>query len=255
MSGSLLGKSALVTGASRGIGRAIAETLAREGAFVVGSYASNVKAADEAAAAIAAQGGKIVMVQADFLEPGSVGTLLTKLDAALLQGTGTLGLDILINNAGGGEYAFVAGTTEDIYDQCFARNTRAPFFLAKALMDRFRPGGSIINLSSEGARLSLSEYTAYCMAKSALESFTRCFAKEIGPRGVRVNAICPGIIRTAQSEDYLAIPERHKEIVDWTALRRIGHVDDIAGMVHALVTTAGAFVTGQIIEISGGYRL
>lgn len=255
MAGTLEGKTALVTGASRGIGRAIAEHFAAAGANVVGTYATNAAAAEATRAAIAAAGGRIVMLQADFATPGSESALADAVRAELVRATGKAGLDILVNNAGGGDYATVADTSAQIYDAVFNINTRATFFLTQALLPDLRSGGSVINFSSEAARLHLIQLPAYSMAKVAIENFTIALAKDVGPRNIRANAIRPGVIHTAQSDDFVSIPEQRKAVEDNTALRRIGQVDDIAGFVLAMVGPPGKFVTGQIIEISGGYLL
>ena len=251
----LSGKTALVTGASRGIGRSIAEKFAASGALVAVHYATNSKAAEETLASIAAGGGQAFLIQAEFGTAGAIDKVVRELEAGLAERTGEAGLDILVNNAGGGGYANVAQTSEEFYDSTFDLNARTPFFLTQALLSRLRGGGSVINISSEAARINLVETVAYGMAKSALEHFTRCLAKEIGPRDIRVNCVAPGIIHTAQSDDYLSIPERKKEIEEATPLRRVGHVSDMAEMVHALVTAPGGFTTGQLIEVSGGYQL
>jgi 3-oxoacyl-[acyl-carrier protein] reductase len=255
MLGDLHGKTALVTGASRGIGRATAERLAAAGAVVAIHYANNTKAAEEALASIEAQGGQAFLIRAEFGKPGAVDKVVSELELELVRRTGDAGLDILINNAGGGTYATASETTEECYDQTFALNTRTPFFLTQKLLPRLRSGGSVINISSEATRLHLVQTVAYSMAKSALEDFTACLAKEIGPRGIRVNALKPGIIHTAQSDDYISIPEKKKEIEESTAMRRVGHTDDMAEFIYALVSRPGSFVTGQVIEVSGGYLL
>jgi len=252
--GVLHGKTALVTGASRGIGRGIAQRLAASGAIVAVHYATNAQAAQEVVSSLQAKGGQAFAIQADLVMPGAIEKVVGELEAELTRRTGEAGLDILVNNAGGGSYAGVQDTSEDFFDRTFKLNARAPFFLTQALLPRLRKGGSVINISSEAARIHLVQTVAYSMAKSALEDFTVCLAKEIGPRGVRVNAVRPGVIHTAQSDDYLSIPEKRKEIEEGTALRRIGHTDDMAEFVHALITAAG-FVTGQVIEVSGGYLL
>jgi len=251
----LQGKTALVTGASRGIGRATAQRLAAAGALVAVHYANNARAADETLSSIAVQGGQAFAIQAEFGQPGALDKLVQELETELLRRTGDAGLDILINNAGGGGYATVADTSEDYYDLTFVLNVRTPFFLTQKLLPRLRRGGSVINVSSEATRLHLVNTVAYSMAKSALEDFTICLAKEIGPRGIRVNAVKPGVIRTAQSEDYLSIPERKREIEETTALRRVGHMDDLAEFIYALVSRPGGFVTGQVVEVSGGFLL
>jgi 3-oxoacyl-[acyl-carrier protein] reductase len=251
----LEGKTALVTGASRGIGRAIAERLAASGALVAIHYAANEDAAKETLGAIEAAGGRAFLIQAEFGKPGAIEKAVGELRSGLQSRAGNDGLDILVNNAGGSGYRSVAEMTEEFYDYTFDLNTRSPFFLTKALLPNLRAGGSVINISSEAARINLVETVSYGMAKAALEHFTRCLAKEIGPRDIRVNCVAPGIIHTAQSDDYLSIPERKREVELATPLRRVGHVSDMAEMVHALVTAAGGFTTGQVIEVSGGYLL
>lgn len=255
MTGDMQQKVALVTGASRGIGRGIAEKFAASGALVAVHYAANISAAEDTVAAIEAKGGMAFPIQAEFGKDGAIDKLVSELEAELLRRTGSADIDYLINNAGGGGYANTAGTSEAFYDQTFALNLRTPFFLTQKLLPRLRSGGSVINISSEATRLHLVETVAYGMAKIGLEEFTRCLAKEIGPQGIRVNCIRVGIVETAQSIDYLSIPERKKEVEDATALRRVGHTDDIAEMAFALVLRPGGFVTGQVIEISGGYLL
>jgi 3-oxoacyl-[acyl-carrier protein] reductase len=251
----LEGKVALVTGAAREIGRAIAERLGRAGALVCVNYASNAEAAQEVVRTIEAAGGQAFAVGVELGQPGSIDALVHRFTEALVQRTGSPDLDILVNNVGSGGYAGILDTTDDFYDATFARNTRTPFFLVKALYHRLRSGGSVINLSSEGVRLNIPEVIAYNMAKAAVEAFTRTLANELGPRGVRVNAIAPGLIDSAINAPILGDPEQARQVTAATALRRIGKTTDIAEMVHALVTTPGAFVTGQIIEVSGGYRL
>ena len=255
MTDTLDGKIALVTGASRGIGRAIAERFAASGALVGVHYATNKAAGEETVQGITDRGGRAFLLQARFGAPGAIAKLVGELDAELQRRGAHSGLDILVNNAGGGSYANVETTSEAFYDATFDLNARAPFFLTQALLPKLRRGGSVINISSEAARINLVETVAYGMAKAGLEHFTRCLAKEIGPRDIRVNAVAAGIIHTAQSDDFLSIPERRKQIEDVTPLRRVGQVQDIAAMVHALVTSAGSFTTGQVIEVSGGYLL
>lgn len=255
MTDSLDGKIALVTGASRGIGRAIAERFAAAGALVGVHYATNKAAGEEALQTITDRGGRAFLLQARFGTPGAIAKLVGELDAELQRRGAHCELDILVNNAGGGGYANVETTSEAFYDAAFDLNARAPFFLTQALLPKLRRGGSVINISSEAARINLVETVAYGMAKAGLEHFTRCLAKEIGPRDIRVNAVAAGIIHTAQSDDFLSIPERRKQIEEVTPLRRVGQVQDIAAMVHALVTSAGSFTTGQVIEVSGGYLL
>jgi NAD(P)-dependent dehydrogenase (short-subunit alcohol dehydrogenase family) len=251
---SLQGKTALVTGASRGLGRAIAERLAAAGCLVAVNYVSNLEAAQAVVSGVEAAGGQAFLLQQDMEQPDAVTRLVAGLEAELVRRTGEPGLDILVNNVGGGDYAKILDTTEDFYDATFTRNTRAAFFLVKALYHRFRPGGSVINISSEGVRLALPDTIAYNMAKAALDSFTRSLVNELGPLGVRVNSVMPGMMDTHGNKWIFDDPEKSREVVENTALRRIGTAEDFANVVHSLVSPAWSFVTGQWIEVSGGFR-
>jgi 3-oxoacyl-[acyl-carrier protein] reductase len=247
----LRGKTALVTGASRGIGRAIAERLAESGALVAINFVNNTKAAQEVLSSIESKGGRAFTIQLELGPPGSAEALAAALETELTRRTGEPTLDILVNNAGNGDFATILQTTDEIYDGTFARNTRVPFFLVKALYHRFRSGGSIINISSAAVRINIPGIVAYNMAKAAQESFTKTLAKELGPRNVRVNSVAPGFIATDYNADVHSNPERRKQMEDITALRRLGHPSDMAGFVHALVSPDSSFVTGQLIEVSG----
>jgi NAD(P)-dependent dehydrogenase (short-subunit alcohol dehydrogenase family) len=254
MDDSLQGKTALVTGASRGLGRAIAERLAAAGCLVGVNYVSNLAAAQEVVSRIETVGGQAFLLQQDMEKPDAAARLVEGLEAELVRRTGQPALDILVNNVGGGDYAKILDTTEDFYDATFARNTRAAFFLVKALYHRFRAGGSVINISSEGVRLALPETVAYNMAKAALDSFTRSLVNELGPLGVRVNSVMPGMMDTHGNKWIFDDPEMSQQVVESTALRRVGSAEDFANVVHSLVSPAWSFVTGQWIEVSGGYR-
>jgi 3-oxoacyl-[acyl-carrier protein] reductase len=247
----LRGKTALVTGASRGIGRAIAERLAASGALVAINYASRADAAQEVLAGIEARGGKGFVLHRELGPAGSAEALAAALTAELVERTGEPGLDILVNNAGSGDWATITETTEEIYDGTFARNTRVPFFLVKALYDRFRGGGSIINISSAAVRVNVPPIIAYNMAKAAQESFTKTIAKELGPRNIRVNSVAPGFICTDNNAAVHGDPEQAQAMVDTIALGRLGQPREIADFVHALVSPASSFVTGQLIEVGG----
>jgi NAD(P)-dependent dehydrogenase (short-subunit alcohol dehydrogenase family) len=251
---SLQDKTALVTGASRGLGRAIAERLAAAGALVAVNYVSNLEAAQEVVSGIEARGGQAFLLQQDMEKPDAVASLVERLEAELVRRKGEPALDILINNVGGGEYARILDTSEEFYDATFTRNTRVAFFLVKALYHRFRSGGSVVNISSEGVRLALPEVIAYNMAKAALDNFTRSLVNELGPLGVRVNSVMPGMMDTHGNQWIFQDPALTKQVVENTALRRIGSAEDFAEVVHSIVSPAWSFVTGQWIEVSGGYR-
>ena len=251
----LEGKTALVTGASRGLGRAIAERLAELGALVALNYASNDDAARETLAAIEAAGGKAFLVKGAQGSYEAAEKLLAAMDAGLTERTGSAGLDILINNAGGGPKADIEATTPEIFEKIFSDNLRGPFYVTKLLKPRMRSGGSIIYMSSLGARTALTDYVAYAMSKSAIETFTVVMAKEFGPENITVNCISPGLIASDSNADIRANDDVRTYLEQTTPLRRLGVPADSAGVVESLVSEKMSYVTGQIIEVSGGMSL
>jgi 3-oxoacyl-[acyl-carrier protein] reductase len=255
MTKDLEGKTALVTGGVRGLGRGIAERLARAGAIVSLNYASNDAAAQETLATIERHGGTAFTVKAKIGAPGANEHLLAALDEEFTHRTGRKRLDILINNIGGGTYGSVATTAPELYDQVFENNVRAPFFLTQALLSRLTDGGRVINISSAAPRLAGVDFVAYSMAKAALDTFTKVLAKEIGHRKITVNAIAPGFNATETNAALTSDAAARKRIEDMTLFGRFGEPGDIADIVHALASPAGRWVTGQIIEASGGFAL
>lgn len=251
----LQGKTALVTGGTRNLGLGIAMRLAASGAIVAVNYASNAASASAAIAAITAGGGQAFAVKAKLGEPGANEALIEALDAELKRRTGSGLLDILVNNIGGGDYGTIASTTPEQYDGTFANNVRSPFFLTQALLPRLNDGGRIINISSAASRLAGKDFIVYSMSKAALDMFTRVLSKELGPRRINVNAVQPGFNVTDSNTDVLQNAEMRKQIERMTALGRFGEPSDIAEVVHFLASPAGRWVTGQMIEASGGFNM
>jgi NAD(P)-dependent dehydrogenase (short-subunit alcohol dehydrogenase family) len=252
-------KTALVTAASRGIGRAIAQRLAASGALVGINFATNEGAARETLKSIESQGGKGFLLQGTLGTPEVAHSIAAALQSELTKRTGSSGLDILVNNAGGvgggGEATFVE-TTPEIYQRTFADNVGSTFFLTQALLSHLRTGGRVINISSAGARLALQQEFVYCMAKGAVEVFTRALAKDLGPRGITVNVVAPGLIGTEAAVDYMNNPDALNYMKSNTALGRpYGKPEEIAEVVHDLAKPGSSWVTGQIIEVSGGFRI
>jgi 3-oxoacyl-[acyl-carrier protein] reductase len=251
----LQGKTALVTGGVRGLGRGIAERLAAAGAIVALNYASNDAAARDTLAAIERQGGAAFTVKAKIGAPGVNEQLLEVLAEEFTRRAGRTSLDILVNNIGGGTYGSVATTTPENFDQVFANNVRAPFFLTQALLPRLCDGGRVINISSAAPRLAGVDFVSYSMAKAALDMFTKVLAKEIGRRKITVNAVAPGFNATEANAALTDDDAARRRIEDMTLFGRFGEPSDIADIVHALASPAGRWVTGQIIEASGGFSL
>jgi NAD(P)-dependent dehydrogenase (short-subunit alcohol dehydrogenase family) len=255
MAGDLDGKTALVSGGGRGIGRGIAIRLAAAGALVAVNYAGHAEAAAQTVRDIEAAGGKAFAIQAKLGALSEINKLAAALGQELKKRTGSDGLDILVNNIGGAEAGTTANTSEELYDWTFSNNVRAPFFLTQALLPVIRDEGRIINISSSTTRAPSTSYIAYSMSKKALEQFTFILAKELGPRRITVNSVAPGYVETPAVADTLGDEAMVTAIKGMTLFERIGQPEDIADMVHALVGPAGRWVTGQNIEVSGGFRM
>ncbi|MEU4345401.1 SDR family oxidoreductase [Nocardia sp. NPDC023852] len=249
--GALTGKTALVTGGSRGIGRAVAERLGRDGARVAVHYHSNEKAAEEAVAAIEAAGGEAFAIRAELGVPGDAAALWAAFD------THADGLDILVNNVGiDGIRESITGTDEAAFDRVFAVNAKAPFFVTRLGLDRLRGGGRIINISTgltHGAHMP--QLIAYTMSKAAIDSFTSVLAKDVGARGITVNAVAPGVIDTDMNASWLRNAETEATVAAWSPLDRVGQPADVADVVGFLASDDARWVTGQWIDATGGALL
>ncbi|MEV5412195.1 SDR family oxidoreductase [Thermopolyspora sp. NPDC052614] len=247
----LAGKTALVTGAGRGIGRAIALRLARDGARVGVHYGSSAEAAEQTVKTIINDGGQAFALQARLGVPGDADAVWTAFDEH------ADGLDILVNNAGvlGGRIPF-AEVTEATYDEVFTINTKAPFFIVQRGLSRLRDGGRIINISTRfthGSRIP--ELMAYAMSKAALDSLTATLAKELGPRGITVNAVGPGPTNTDMNASRLATEEGRAAIAALSPLNRVAQPEDIADIVAFLASDDARWVSGHWIDASGGSML
>lgn len=255
MKQSLEGKTALVTGASRGIGRAIAERLAKDGATVALTYNAGKSGADEAVAAIEKVGGTAFAIHADFVDSASVPSLFEKLDNELTKRNGSKTLDILVNNAGNSGWVGFKDATPDSWDTLIAVYARAPFFIVQAALERLADGGRIINISSAAATKPVTTAPVYSMAKAAINNLTHALAAELGPRGITANAVAPGFTRTDANAALRENPELVRAVEAEIALGRFGEPSEIAAVVAFLASDEGRWVTGQTIEASGGYKL
>jgi len=255
MEQSLKGKTALVTGASRGIGRAIAERLAKDGAMVALTYNASKSGADEAVAAIEKAGGAAFAIQADLVDPATVPVLFEKLDNEFTRRNGSKALDILVNNAGNAGWVGFKDATPDSWDTLIAVYARAPFFIIQAALGRLADGGRIINISSAAATKPVTAAPIYSMAKAAINNLTHALASELGSRGITANAVAPGYTRTDANAAFRENPELVKAVEAQIALGRFGEPSEIAAVVAFLASDEGRWVTGQTIEASGGYKL
>ncbi|AJY73916.1 SDR family oxidoreductase [Paenibacillus beijingensis] len=251
----LNGKVALVTGGSRGIGRGIALRLAREGALIAVHYGSGQDAAEDVVKTIKANGGEAFSIGANLNTAAGVNQLIQLLDKELMLRTGEIHFDILVNNAGIGIPESFEETTESAFDEIFAVNVKAPFFLVQKSLSRLRNEGRIVNISSGVTRVAYPPIMAYNLTKGAINTFTLHLAKLLGPRGITVNAVLPGMVRTDMNADFLDSPEAQKLLADMVALGRMGEPSDIADVVAFLASQDGRFVTAQLLDVTGGSHL
>ena len=251
----LQGKTALITGASRGIGRAIALSMAKAGASVVVNYQRNAAAAAATVRDIGAAGGKAVAVQGDVGSVAGVEQFFQSADAALTQLCGGPQFDILVNNAGIGRGGTAATTSEETFDEVVAVNLKGPFFVTQQALSRLRDCGRIINISSALSRFAYPQMTVYSMLKAALNHFTLILAADLGKRGITANCIAPGLTITDFTARTRQDPNVAKMVASHTALGRLGEADDIAGVATFLASDDARWVTGQYIEASGGAGL
>jgi len=245
----------LVTGASRGIGRAIAKRLADDGAIVAVHYGSNQKAADATVKEIIAAGGDAFSIPADLQSLHGVKKLLQQLDEKLLEKTSSVSFDILVNNAGIGTQGTIENTTEEIFDEIIDINIKASFFLIQNATPRLREKGRIINISSAEVRIGLTGSIAYGLSKGALNTMTLPLAKHLGERDITVNTIMPGYTKTDINSKLLDNPEIKKFATESSVFHRLGKVEDIADVVSFLASSDSRWITGQIIDASGGFSL
>jgi NAD(P)-dependent dehydrogenase (short-subunit alcohol dehydrogenase family) len=249
-------KIAVLTGASRGLGRNIAVALARQGVNVIGTYHSREDEAAAAAAEIAAAGARAAMLPFDATQTQSFGAFAASVADVLRDDFGRENFDFLINNAGIGIHAPFAETTEAQFDELVQVQFKAPFFLTQTLLPMIIDGGRILNISSGLARFTLPGFAAYAATKGAIEVLTRYQAKELGERQIRVNAVAPGAIETdfggGRVRDNPAV---NQAIAASIPLGRPGLPDDVGGAVAALLSDAFSWVNGTRIEISGGQNV
>ncbi len=246
----LAGKVAVVTGASKGIGAAIAKALGAEGAAVVVNYSSSKAGANKVVADITSSGGKAIAVQANVAKKADIGRLFAATSKAFGQ------LDILVNNAGIYEMFPLEKITEEHFHKQFNLNVLGLLLASQAAAKQFgAAGGSIINISSVVSTLAIPESAAYSGTKGAVDAITRSLASELGPRGIRVNAIRPGMVETEGTHSAgIAESPMRKQVEAQTPLRRIGQPRDIAGAAVFLESDDSSWVTGETLVISGGYR-
>jgi len=246
----LAGKVAVVTGASKGIGAAIAKTLAQEGAALIVNYSSSKTDADKVVAEISRQGGKSVAVQANLARHEDIENLFSEAKSAFGK------VDILVNNAGIYEFAPIEAVTEEHFHKQFNVNVLGMILATQAAVKLIGPGGgSIINISSVVSTLAVPGGAVYSATKGAVDALTRSLAAELGPRKIRVNAIRPGMVETEGFRAAgIAESDMRKQVEAQTPLGRIGQPQDISGLAVFLASSDSEWITGETFVVAGGLR-
>ncbi|MEU8432004.1 SDR family oxidoreductase [Streptomyces sp. NPDC029216] len=249
----LTGRTALVTGSSRGMGRAAAMRLAQEGALVAVHYHQDETAAREVVTSVEKDGGRAFAVRTELGVEGDVEHLFSALEEDLLERTGSSDLHILVNNAGVMGGVAADQVTPEQFDRIFAVNAKAPFFLIQRALRNMPDGGRIINISSGLTRFANPDEIAYAMSKGALEQLALHFAKALGPRGITINSVAPGITRNGNP--VFDIPEAVEQMAGLSAFNRVGEPEDVADVVAFLATDEARWITGSFVDATGGTLL
>ncbi|WP_322028645.1 SDR family NAD(P)-dependent oxidoreductase [Paraburkholderia sp. J76] len=249
MSTNLNGKTALVTGASRGIGRATALALAAAGARVLVHFGSDEQAANSVVETIRASGGSADKVAADLSAANGPHELARQVRTLVGER-----LDILVANAGVSKAAPIAETTVEDFDRLFAVNVRAPYFLVQQLLPVLGEGSSVVLLSSLAAHNAVGNLSAYAATKGAIDTLVKHFAASLGERGIRVNAVAPGVVETDMS-NFARTDAGRDFTLGMQALKRVAQPDDIAGAALFLASDAARWVTGDTLRVDGGSKL
>lgn len=249
-------KIALITGASRGLGRSMAQHLGRAGWGVIGTYRSNRDQAEKLVGELEEQGGRAAVLPLDLARTDSFAAFVEDVRGVLRGTFGRDDLDALVNNAGEGVYAPYAETTEAQFDELVGGQLKGPFFLTARLLPLIADGGRILNVSSGLARFTLPGYALYGAAKGAVEVLTRYQALELGERGIRVNIVAPGAIATDFGGGTVRDnADLNAMIAGAIPLGRVGEADDIGGGVAAILSDGFGWANGTRIELSGGQNL
>jgi 3-oxoacyl-[acyl-carrier protein] reductase len=245
----LVGKVAVVTGASKGIGATIARRLAADGAAVVVNYSASKSGAERVVGAIKKNGGTAVAVQADLSKPDDVKRLFAEIKKQFAK------IDILVNNAGVYEFGALGNITPEHFHKMFDLNVLGLLLASQRAVELMESGGSIINISSVAADAAPPSFSVYSATKAAVDAVTRSLAQELGPQGIRVNSVNPGMVETEGTHTLGIVESEFRSQTELqTPLGRIGQPEDIAPVVAFLASDDAGWITGEALFVSGGLR-
>lgn len=250
-------RNALVTGGSRGIGRAAAVALARGGHDLVGiHFASNAEAAKEAARLVEAEGATTVLIEADLgRDAPAAAAYVAREWLAAVREHGDDGVDVLVNNAGIGSPQELHELDPGTVRQVLEVDLVAPLFLTQALAPHLRSGGRVVNVSTGFTRIAAPTHVAYAAAKAGLDNVTLALAKPLAARGVTINAVAPGVTDTDMNADWLDAPGGREAGGAWSVFGRVGRPEEVADVIAFLASPASGWVTGQVLDATGGSAL
>lgn len=249
-------KIAVVTGGSRGLGRDMVLNLAKKGNNIIFTYNSNKVEADKVVSEVLLLGQKAIAYQLDTSNVNNFDVFTQQVTQHLQEHEGSPNFDFLINNAGTGVYGSVSETTEEAFDTMMNIHFKGVYFLTQKLLPFLNDGGKIVNISSGLTRVSFPNVSAYASMKGAIETYTKCLAKELGSRQITANVIAPGAIATDFGGGSNKSDENKRNaIASMTALGRVGNPEDIGGVVAFLCSPEAGWMNGQRIELSGGMML
>jgi NAD(P)-dependent dehydrogenase (short-subunit alcohol dehydrogenase family) len=249
-------KIAIITGGSRGIGRAAALECAKRGMGVIVTYNRHKPGADEVVRNIQSLGGKAAALPLDVGKADTFSAFAELIRETLVTNWGRADFDFLVNNAGFGAFSLIEHVTSEAFDHLVNVHLKGPFFLTQALLPRIKNGGAIVNLSSATVRVATAGVAPYAACKAGMEALTRYMAKEFENHRIRVNAVAPGAIRTDLADGALdKNPEFAALLASQTALGRVGEPEDVGRVIASLISEESGWINAQTIEVAGGYMI
>lgn len=250
-------KVALITGGSRGIGRAAALQFAREGAkFIAIHYGNNEAAATQTLRDIEALGAKAVAIQANLNEgKQAADKIWSSFKLLATEATGEARLDALVNNAGIAPTMPMSDTSEELFDEVMRVNFKAPFFIIQGAYPYLRDNGHVVNISTGFTRIAAPSNPLYAASKGALDTLTLALAPDLASRGITINAVMPGVTETDMNKAWLSDPASREFAANWSVFKRLGKPEDAAELITYLASDASRWTTGQVIDATGGTQI